>query len=64
MAIIKLVDDNTQIKDEIFKKMTLLLVKIRSNKIDSIDENIIRDDIVKKVKKSAIWPYKPVEQAI
>lgn len=64
MAIIKLVDDNTQIKDEIFKKMTMLLVKIRSGKIDKLDENIIRDDIIKKIKKSAIWPYKPVERII
>lgn len=64
MVIIKQVFDDKLINDQILMNLTKLLAKIKQGSIDTIDENILRDNIIKKIKVSQVYPYPEVAAII
>lgn len=64
MVILKQVASENLINDLVMTKITKLLAKIKMGQINSIDENLLRDDIIKKIKVSQVYPYPEMAKLI
>ena len=51
-------------RDMIMDKITKLLAKIKSGSLTGLDENLIRSEILKKIKVTTLYPYPPIAKAI
>lgn len=64
MVVLKEVSKANLINDMIMMKITRLLAKIKTGQINSIDENLLREEIIRKIKVSQVYPYPEVAKLI
>ena len=60
MVILKIVEGKKVIPDMVLTKLTKLLAKIKQGSLTSLDENLLRDEIIKRIKISSVNPYPPI----
>ena len=64
MVILKIVEGKKVIPDMVLTKLTKLLAKIKQGSLTSLDENLLRDEIIKRIKISSVNPYPPYRYTI
>lgn len=64
MVVLKEVSKANLINENVMMKITRLLAKIKTGQINSIDENLLREEIVRKIKVSQVYPYPEVAKLI
>jgi hypothetical protein len=57
MVILKVIDDKKVIPDMTMTKITKMLAKIKMGTLGGLDENMFRDEIIKRIKVSSLYPY-------
>lgn len=57
MVILKIIDDKKVIPDMVMTKITKMLAKIKMGTLGGLDENMFRDEIIKRIKITSLYPY-------
>lgn len=64
MVIMKVIDDMHVIPDMVMMKITKLLAKIKNGALGGLDENLFRNEILKKIKITQLYPYPQISALV